>query len=791
MKSRFRPPLRLYRGFLYSTTSSLSQQMWTTSRINFMRTLPLPPPDGMDEIAYIKLALLERGCQFCPRKSKPRVYWAFRVRCCRKCLNSKTQIEEIVQNSSQHIPHGLAMRLPYAIVEEIRYFWKDDVQAAKLEYSQKSSSRDRHLFLDQLTIKRDDRMEDATAREIAAKQGRSEEIAENKKKLLGLIERMSQELHDDGSPVYQFEALKKCPSYLRASCSLDKPLDFTSIRHDLAKEYYEIITESARKKKQRNLLQLIILLRTSLKEAYRYEQSRKAAARDPNIRAILDRPSSSTKKHADHALEILFRVTGQRTDLATTSNYRFMQPLDDCEKLLRFCFSYNCTHELNRWDESFFLNTLIPRLCREAASIDQQYQPCFTVRKALAQGWATQRVFKCRLCSNRKQFDYTAIKQHLQSLRHNLQSFEDDKMMKLHLMHGIMSDGPSSFWLAHLPIPNIVDPRDVIVKVRISGLCPTDTQTSKSVVGELDKRTVMGHQFVAQIYDIGPSVKNFTKGDLVMCPPKTSCGECFYCKRDMTCHCDKGQLFGWSSNGKRFDGGQAEYVRIPYAETSLFKIPSGISEKEALLLADFIPVGFFCAENAMNQLSEEEKAKSVVVVVGCSPVGLAAIASAIYMGAKRVFAIDRTLERLKFAHAFGATPIDAVTEDPMAIVRRATGGRGADVALVADFETEIELSLKLIRPAGILSIATMNCQPLMDITYSEQDLVTISKHCPIRKVIPKAIPLVKSKKFDFESIITHTLPLRDAEEGYKLVGSNPDCLMVGFLVADQYPELII
>ncbi|CAG8466035.1 7140_t:CDS:2 [Ambispora leptoticha] len=789
---------RLYRGFLYSTTSSLSQQMWTTSRINFMRTLPLPPPEGMDEIAYIKLALVERGCQFCQRKSKPKVYWAFRVRCCRKCLNLKTQNEEIVRNSSQHIPDGLATRLPYVTLEETRYFWKDDVQAANLEYSQKSSACDRHLFLHQLTEKRDERMEDAAAREIAAKQGRSEEIAENKMKLLGLIERMSQELSDDGNPIYQLEVLKKCPSYLKASCSLDKSLDLSSLRHDLDKEYHGIITESVRKKKQRNLLQLIIRLRTSLKEVYRYEQSKKSTARDPSSRTILDIPAPSIKEYADHALDILSHVTGQKTDLATASNYRFMQPLDDCEKLLRFCSSYNnCTYELNRWNENFFLKTLIPRLCREAASIDQQYQPCFTVRKALAQGWATQRVFKCRLCSNRKQFDYAAIKQHLQSLRHNLQTFEDDKMMKLHLMHGIMSDGPSSFWLAHLPIPNIVDSKDVIVKVRISGLCPTDTQTSKSIVGDLDKRTVMGHQFVAEIYDTGSSIKNFTKGDLVMCPPKTSCGECFYCKREMTFHCEKGQLFGWSSNGKRFDGGQAEYVRVPYAETSLFKVPEGVSEKEALLLADFIPVGFYCAENAMNQLSEEEKAKSVIVVVGCSAVGLAAIASSFYLGAKRVFAIDRTFERLQVAHAFGATIIEAATEDPIALIRRATGGRGADVALVADFETDIDLSLKLLRPAGILSIATMNCQPPMDMTYSEQDVVVISKHCPIRKVIPKTIPMVKSKKFDFESIITHMLPLRDAEEAYKLVGGNPDCLMMSSqeepspkILAKSLPESI-
>ncbi|KAG9302228.1 hypothetical protein G9A89_020662, partial [Geosiphon pyriformis] len=338
---------RRYREFLYSTTSSLSQQMWTTSRLNFMRTLPLPPPNDMDEIAYIKLALLQRGCQFCPRKAKPKVYWAFRVRCCRKCLSARTQKE-------LHIPHDFVSCLPFAIVEGVRYYWTTQAQAAKLEYNEKATNLEKENFLNQLIQKRDERMADATAREEAAKKGLALEMEGNKHKLSVLIERMSRETTDEGTPKYNIEDLKKCPSYLKVSCALDQAINATLLKRAIANEYERISAGSVKKKKQNEVLQLIVKLRLALRETRGYQQYRKSLHQNQSennslLKPVI-KPDSMTQRYARFALDIISAVSGRR------DNTSFMQPLNQCEKLLRFCPSFvQPPYDLDEMDENFLL----------------------------------------------------------------------------------------------------------------------------------------------------------------------------------------------------------------------------------------------------------------------------------------------------------------------------------------------------------------------------------------------------------------------------------------------------
>jgi threonine dehydrogenase-like Zn-dependent dehydrogenase len=157
----------------------------------------------------------------------------------------------------------------------------------------------------------------------------------------------------------------------------------------------------------------------------------------------------------------------------------------------------------------------------------------------------------------------------------------------------------------------------------------------------------------------------------------------------MTCRCEKGQLFGMVSNGKGIQGAQAEYIRVPLASTTLIKIPQGITDNVVLLLADVLPTGYFCAENG---LGHEFRDDDFVVVIGCGPVGLMAIAAAIFLGAKSIFAVDCVEERLKIAQEFGATIVNFVECDPVNKIKELTDGRGADVVL----EVKISIFVKYI-----------------------------------------------------------------------------------------------
>ena len=180
-----------------------------------------------------------------------------------------------------------------------------------------------------------------------------------------------------------------------------------------------------------------------------------------------------------------------------------------------------------------------------------------------------------------------------------------------------------------IPDPEIISPGDAIVRVKRCAICGSDLHVFYGREQGIDHHTAMGHEFTGEVVEVGRDVKSLRKGDHVMSPFTTSCGQCFYCVRGLTCRCVNSQLFGWVENGSGLQGGQSEYVRVPMADGTLVKIPEGVTVDEALMMGDILSTGFYCAKQA------RVKPKETHVVIGCGPVGLMAARCSWFFGAAR------------------------------------------------------------------------------------------------------------------------------------------------------------
>lgn len=226
-----------------------------------------------------------------------------------------------------------------------------------------------------------------------------------------------------------------------------------------------------------------------------------------------------------------------------------------------------------------------------------------------------------------------------------------------------------------VPEPTLLEPTDALVRVEVAGLCGSDLHVFRGHEQGLDPGTVMGHELLGEIVATGSSVTRFRVGDRVVSPFSTACGNCFFCRRDLPSRCERGQLFGWVESGRGLEGCQAEFVRVPLADTTLVAVPAGVPGEEALLAGDVLATGWYGA--AAGGVG----AGSTVAVVGCGAVGVLAVAAAGELGAARVFAIDPAEDRHSLAARFGGEP--TALEGAVERVRDLTDGRGVDVVVEA------------------------------------------------------------------------------------------------------------
>ena len=324
--------------------------------------------------------------------------------------------------------------------------------------------------------------------------------------------------------------------------------------------------------------------------------------------------------------------------------------------------------------------------------------------------------------------------------------------------------------------PAIEAAGDAIVRVERAGLCGSDLHVYHGRETGIDSGTVMGHEFVGRVVEAGPDATRLI-GLRVVAPFSTCCGQCFYCRRGLSARCPSGALFGWVQEGSGLEGGQAEFVRVPLAAATLVTVDDALPAATALLLADVLPTGWHVAR--MGEVGPG----TVVVVLGCGPIGLAAVVSAIEQGARRVFAVDGVTERLALAEHFGAEPLHRES-DLAGAVRGATEGRGADAVLEAiGSEAAARLAFDLVRPGGVVSIVGVHHESrfaFSPVEAYDRNLTLRIGRCPARSLM-EDMRDVLMRRTDLGAIVTHELPLAEGAEAYRRFDRKQDgCIKVAF-----------
>ncbi|KAK1721712.1 alcohol dehydrogenase GroES-like domain-containing protein [Colletotrichum lupini] len=335
-------------------------------------------------------------------------------------------------------------------------------------------------------------------------------------------------------------------------------------------------------------------------------------------------------------------------------------------------------------------------------------------------------------------------------------------------MRAVVFNGPRSVSVEQRPIPTVQDDGDVIVKVQATALCGSELHVFR---GHQPSETgfIMGHEFTGTVIEKGAAVTSLNIGDRVVSPFTSSCMNCFYCKNGYTSRCARSKLFGCGA----LDGGQAEYVRIPDADGTAMKAPTTISDNALVLMADIFPTGFFGAKSGFNLLKEEERSNATAVVIGCGPVGLCAVISALEYRPKHLFAIDSVDSRLELARGLGAEPLNFKTDRAgmEKRIKEVTDGRGADVVIeVVGLSPALRAAFDIIRPFGVIaSIGVHNGEiPWTGTEAYGKNLRLQMGRCPVRAIFPEALALLEKKQDKLGFMFDRIMPLSEAVEGYAL-----------------------
>ena len=329
-------------------------------------------------------------------------------------------------------------------------------------------------------------------------------------------------------------------------------------------------------------------------------------------------------------------------------------------------------------------------------------------------------------------------------------------------MKALVYHGPGNKAWEEKPKPAIRHPADVIVRISKTTICGTDLHILKGDVPEVTPGRILGHEGVGVVEETGAQVSNFRKGDHVLISFITSCAQCEYCKKGMYSHCEKG---GWIL-GHLIDGTQAEYVRIPYADNSLYKIPEGMDEEALVMLSDILPTGFEC-----GVLNGQVKPGDIVAIVGAGPVGLAALLTAQFYTPAEIIMIDLDANRLEVSKTFGATrTIDSSRENAVERIMQLTGGKGVDAALEAvGVPATFGICEAIIAPGGRIANIGVHGKPVelhLETLWSKN--ITITTRLVDTVTTPMLLKTVVAKKLDPSRLITHRFKLDEIMKAYEV-----------------------
>jgi threonine dehydrogenase-like Zn-dependent dehydrogenase len=385
-------------------------------------------------------------------------------------------------------------------------------------------------------------------------------------------------------------------------------------------------------------------------------------------------------------------------------------------------------------------------------------------------------------------------------------------------MRALCWHGAKDVRVDNVPDPKILNPRDAILKITSTAICGSDLHLYDGYIPTMEKGDILGHEFMGEVVELGSGVTNLKVGDRVVVPFPIACGNCYFCEEQQHSLCENSNpnapmaekmwghspagIFGYSHLTGGYAGGQAEYVRVPYADVGPIRVPDGLDDEKVLFLSDILPTGYMAAENC------DIKPGHVVAVWGCGPVGQFAIQSAYLLGAERVIAIDRFPERLRMARELSrAETINYEEVDVLDALKTITGGRGPDacidavgmeahgVGLVGAYdrvkqammlETErpnaLREALMACRNGGVVSIpgvygGFLDKMPIGSFMNRSLTLKTGQTH--VQRYLKPLLDRVQKGEIDPSVIITHRMPLDQAPEAYKMFRDKQDaCVKV-------------
>ncbi|CCG83213.1 Putative uncharacterized protein [Taphrina deformans PYCC 5710] len=341
-------------------------------------------------------------------------------------------------------------------------------------------------------------------------------------------------------------------------------------------------------------------------------------------------------------------------------------------------------------------------------------------------------------------------------------------------MKAVTFHGPGQVKVTREPVPQIRHPKDAILKVRYSALCGSELHAYRGHEAVASLNYINGHEFLGTVYQVGTEC-DLRVGEQVVSPFTTSCGTCWFCERGYSARCEESLLFG----SPALNGGQAEYVRVPHASTTLLRTAKieMRDEKTLLFLGDIFPTGYYCIKNALRNFPKTEDLH--VAVFGCGPVGLCTIIAAQHLLASygsstsKLYAVDSVPSRLEAAQKIGAVPIQLDLEHPEHVseeLRKRSDGRGMDaVCEVVGHPSALLCSFNSLRPFGVLSSVGVHNDPL---PFTGEDCFSknITCHfgrCPVRSILPEAIAIMKAEEDHFEGFVDCIVDIDDAVDAYK------------------------
>jgi len=363
--------------------------------------------------------------------------------------------------------------------------------------------------------------------------------------------------------------------------------------------------------------------------------------------------------------------------------------------------------------------------------------------------------------------------------------------------------GPRRIRIDHKPYPEILHPNDAIVKVTRSCICGSDLHLYHGMVPDTRVGSTFGHEFIGIVQEIGSSVEKLKVGDHVLVPFNIACGKCSFCKQELYGNCHEansqatavGGIYGYSHTAGGYQGGQAEYVRVPYADVGPTVIPADMHPDDAVLLTDVLPTAYQAAEMGGIQKGD------TVVIFGAGPIGIMAAKCAWLFGAGRVIVIDHIDYRLEFVKNYANCEVYNFKsmDDPVMFLKKATDWMGADVCidavgadaagsamqtitgkklmLQAGAATALHWAINSVKKGGIVSIVgvygpTGNLVPIGNVV--NKGITIRANQASVKRLLPKMIEHVQAGRIDPKAIITHRVPLEEVAEAYHIFSSKLD-----------------